>query len=272
MGKTITTHFLEGTPKGIQSIQVSNKTIMAYIIPRAELKKCSTLTELRSPSLYVLFGEDIDNKSKAYIGESDNFLERVIDHNRKKEFWDKALVFTSMAGTLNKADIMYLEYVSLALAKDISNYDLSENKQNPKKPTLQRHSIDTMNDFFEDVKFITEFVGYPIFRVIEKESVELFFTNSRKTNAKGFYDENGFTVLKGSKIAKDVVPSYNNPEKRKLITEEITELIDDKLVLTKDKTFSSPSTAADFCLGRSSNGWLLWKNENGKTLDEVFRS
>ncbi len=45
MGKTITTHFLEGTPKGIQSVQISNKTIMGFVIPYAEIKKMQAFTE-----------------------------------------------------------------------------------------------------------------------------------------------------------------------------------------------------------------------------------
>jgi hypothetical protein len=43
------------------------------------------------------------------------------------------------------------------------------------------------------------------------------------------------------------------------------------LVLTSDKTFSSPSTAADFCIGSSNNGWLVWKDKDGNTLDSVYR-
>ena len=43
------------------------------------------------------------------------------------------------------------------------------------------------------------------------------------------------------------------------------------LVLTSDKTFSSPSTAADFCIGSSNNGWLIWKDKDGNTLDSVYR-
>lgn len=41
--------------------------------------------------------------------------------------------------------------------------------------------------------------------------------------------------------------------------------------MTSDKTFSSPSTAADFCIGSSNNGWLVWKDKDGNTLDSVYR-
>lgn len=42
------------------------------------------------------------------------------------------------------------------------------------------------------------------------------------------------------------------------------------MVLNTDQTFSSPSAASDFCLGRSSNGWTIWKDQKGQTLDEVY--
>ena len=46
---------------------------------------------------------------------------------------------------------------------------------------------------------------------------------------------------------------------------------DDKLVMNSDKTFSSPSSAADFCMGSSVNGWNIWKDNEGKTLANVYR-
>jgi hypothetical protein len=41
--------------------------------------------------------------------------------------------------------------------------------------------------------------------------------------------------------------------------------------LDYDKTFSSPSSAADFCIGSSNNGWIMWKDKKGQTLDDVYR-
>ncbi|MBE6195210.1 MAG: DUF4357 domain-containing protein [Rikenellaceae bacterium] len=31
------------------------------------------------------------------------------------------------------------------------------------------------------------------------------------------------------------------------------------------------NTAVDFCLGRSANGWTIWKDKDGNTLDSVYR-
>jgi len=42
--------------------------------------------------------------------------------------------------------------------------------------------------------------------------------------------------------------------------------LDGKLIFQKDVLLSSPSGASDICLGNSSNGWLSWKNKEGKVL------
>lgn len=35
--------------------------------------------------------------------------------------------------------------------------------------------------------------------------------------------------------------------------------------------FNTPSGASDFILGGSTNGWVEWKDKNGKTLDKIYR-
>ena len=32
--------------------------------------------------------------------------------------------------------------------------------------------------------------------------------------------------------------------------------------MNSDKTFSSPSSVADFCIGSSNNGWIVWKDKH----------
>jgi hypothetical protein len=86
------------------------------------------------------------------------------------------------------------------------------------------------------------------------------------------YSSNGFTVLKGSVIATTTVPSLKWSDKRNSLVSKYTTIDDGKLVMTSDKTFTSPSTAADFCIGSSNNGWLVWKDKDGNTLDSVYRT
>jgi hypothetical protein len=45
----------------------------------------------------------------------------------------------------------------------------------------------------------------------------------------------------------------------------------DSIVFLKDHLFGSPSSAASFVTGSSHDGWICWKDEEGKTLDENER-
>ena len=75
MGKTITTYLIDGDPQGTQYV---------FIIPRSSLSILNERTDLQTPAFYILLGEDEKTKPKAYIGETENFKERVKDHDSKK--------------------------------------------------------------------------------------------------------------------------------------------------------------------------------------------
>lgn len=271
MGKTVTTYLIDGDPKGAQYVFISNKICMMYVIPRSNLSILNERQDLQTPAFYILLGEDESTKPKAYIGETENFRERVKDHDSKKSFWQKALLFIAKDAAMTKADVQYLEHCAITVAKASNAFALDENKQTPKAPNLPEYRKDDMDGFFEDVKFLTSFISCNIFEIAKPKEEHLFYTKGRGCNAKGFYDSNGFTVLKGSIIAKTHVQSLPWKEKREKLLKEYTVLDDDKLVLASDKTFPSPSTAADFCIGSSNNGWLVWKDKDGNTLDSVYR-
>lgn len=271
MGKTITTYLIDGHPQGVQNIFISNKICSLMLIPRSSLDIINKRDELKSPAFYLLLGEDEYQQPKAYIGETENFAERIKDHDYKKTFWHKALVFISKDGAMTKADVQYLEHLAVALAQTSKRYNISENKQIPKAPNLPEHQRSSTEEFFEDIKLLTSFVGCTIFDVPVQKNKHLFYIRSKTSQAKGFYDDNGFTVLKGSTLSQKSVPSFTWPEKRTREINEFASMLEGNLVLHTDRTFSSPSTASDFCLGSSNNGWVTWKDDKGQTLDEVYR-
>lgn len=272
MGKTITTYLLDGNPQGAQNIFLSNNICSLTLIPRSELSILNTRNELQNPALYILIGEDEEGtEPKAYIGETENFVERIKDHEIKKSFWQKVLVFSSKDGAMTKVDVQYLEHLAYTLAKKLKKYSLEENKQNPKAPNLPEHQQSNIEEFFEDVKLLTAFVGCNIFQKVEKKGNTIFYLKSGKANAKGFYDENGFTVLEGSIINSASTPSFTGKEKRETWLKEFTKPIGFEFELLSDYTFKSPSAASVYCLGSHTHGWDVWKDEKGQTLDEVFR-
>ncbi len=242
-----------------------------FVIPRSNLSYLNKQEKLQKPAFYILIGEDESTKPQAYIGETENFKERVKDHDNKKSFWQKALVFVSKDADMTKADVQYLEYKAVAEAQKANRFLLAENKQTPKAHNLPEYRKNTMDKFFEDIRFLASFTGCNIFEIAQPKEEHLFYAKNRGCDAKGFYSAAGFTILKGSIIAGNTTPSFFWKEKRENLIREYTSVINGALVMNSDKTFSSPSTAADFCLGRSCNGWTIWQDNEGKTLDAVYR-
>ncbi len=271
MGKTVTTYLIDGDPKGTQYAFISNKICQMFVVPRSNLSYLNTQEKLQKPAFYILPGEDESTKPQAYIGETENFRDRVKDHDSKKAFWQKALIFVSKDADMTKVDVQYLEYKAIAEAKKANAFVLSDNKQIPKAPNLPEHQQDSMDEFFKDVKFLASFIGCNIFEIPQAKSERLFHIKGRGCNAKGFYSSNGFSVLKGSIIFPAMTPSFKWKEKRKKMLQDYTAKENGIWVLKSDKTFSSPSTAADFCTGCCNNGWKVWKDNDGNTLDSVYR-
>lgn len=271
MGKTVTTYLVDSDPNGTQYAFISNKICQVFVIPRSNLAYLNKQEKLQKPAFYILLGEGDSSKPQAYIGETENFKERVKDHDSKKTFWQKALVFVSKDADMTKSDVQYLEFRGIAEAKEAAIFELNENKQIPKCPNLPEFQQDTMDEFFDDIKFLASFVGCNIFDKVDTKEEHLFYVTGRGSNAMGFYNVKGFTVLKDSVIASDEVASFTAKSKRKEFIHEWTIPFENKFKLTSNYTFSSPSTASSFCMGRPSNGWVDWKDEESQTLETIYK-
>ena len=89
-------------------------------------------------------------------------------------------------------------------------------------------------------------------------------------DAKGLYDfdNNVLVVLAGSKVSAKV--AHSEKFHGATLVEKYRNEYVENCVVIKDVTFSSPSTAANFILGRSCNGLITWKDEDGNTLRTHF--
>ena len=124
---------------------------------------------------------------------------------------------------MTKADVQYIEHKAIAEAKNANTFVLNDNKQTPKAPNLPEYRQDSMDEFFEDVKFLASFIGCNIFEMSQPKAEHLFYVKGRGCDAKGFYSSNGFTVLKDSVIAQTTVPSLKwNDKRNRLINEYAT--------------------------------------------------
>lgn len=101
--------------------------------------------------------------------------------------------------------------------------------------------------------------------------MRFYIVNKTKSiDAVGEYNEETkeMTVLKGSVLSDTVVSTGSFRGTRAIL--KAREGVMKENVLTEDVSFKSPSTAANFVRGSSSNGLICWKDENGKTLKEVI--
>ena len=93
-GKTITTYLVDGNPNGIRTCFISNKICKAIVMPRAKLLDAKKRSELQQPAIYILLS---DSEDKIYIGQTEDFLSRIRDHETKKSFWVQAIIFAGQS-------------------------------------------------------------------------------------------------------------------------------------------------------------------------------
>jgi len=162
-------------------------------------------------------------------------------------------------------------------AGQIGRYSL-DNTQNPREPFVTEPLRDDCLDAFETISILLTALGYPVFEPVIAPTVrELFTITGPEADGTGALTEDGFLVRKGSLCRREMVESA----KRFRVDSARTPLIeggilvdhnDTQYVFSEDYIFNSPSGAASVILGRSSNGWTEWKNDQGQTLHEAKRA
>lgn len=273
---SIQTFFPSGDTRGYSISQIPTRTIQAIYIPRIELEHAiKNRNELSYNGLYFLFEEEIffaeDMRNVAYIGESENVATRLRNHHKEKKEWKVAVVFTTTGeeNQLTKADIKYLESYCYQKALEAGRYDVNQNR--PKRSFVHEAREADLMDMFNSISDLLTFMGFPLFlpKVNEdemQESDHLYYITNRGANGKAIYSQDGMTVLKGSQTAPKPTKSF--PSTKLLDELKTSGVIDEEGTFVKDYTFTSPSSAAAIVCLASANGWKMWKNKDGKTLDE----
>ena len=176
MAKTIHTVLYDDVLDGSKIVTMDNCVCQLYDIKRDyDALIRDSKENLAKPALYVLLNR---NAHKAYIGETDDFSQRIASHMLKKEYWDEALAFMANDNSLTTTEVRYLESLSYEVAKAAGVYDLSENTQVPKRPYVQSIQEYKIKDFFNYVKLLTKFVGCNVFEKITSHQQSASFSSS----------------------------------------------------------------------------------------------
>lgn len=275
-GKTIELFFVDGTPSGIVTAELSNWNGKAVKIPRIEVETCMR-SDLQGIGVYFLLCEENDGSESVYIGEAENIRIRLVqhlrDHNAKREtyYWNTAIAF--IGRDLDKACIRYLENRFVEAARTCGHMKVLTQKSY-KNTVMKESQIASMEEFGDNVETLLGALGCKALMPPAKptdETVYLYCTSSNGASAKGFASPGGFTVLAGSNASSSCTPSFEKQgaayyRLRRLL--ETTEIIKNS-VFVQNYEFSAPSAASSVVLGHSSNGTVSWKSKDGKTLSEL---
>lgn len=262
-----------GQPDGIRSIRRHLSTMTTYVIPRPLLAETKKITGINRPGIYYLINENDENKiAQIYIGQTRNGVVRLDDHNRSKDFWNKAIMFLADSKTFSLDMISGLEEYAIMKAHESNRYKV-ENSVKPKYE-IDEYDLPSIEEVYEEIQFIMATQGYKMdnARTSLNESA-VFHTTRNGIKAYGVYDGDKFQVLEGSEVnlAKPVNLEKYNRQRNALLEKGDIIQQSDKYILKVTLEFNTPSGASDFIIGGSTNGWIEWKNQDGKTLDEVYR-
>ena len=214
-----------------------------------------------------------------YVGEGDPILPRLQDHQAKKDFWTRAIGFTTTtAGQLNKAHVQFLESRLIALARAAKRMPL-DNANQPAEPRLSEADRADMEVFLGHMLGMLPVLGVHAFEQAPSapaaKASPVLTCKGKGVQATGYEASQGFVVRAGSQAVLDTVPSMAlhvrgmYDLRQELIGNGVLAMQGALYLFTQDYSFSSPSTAAAVVLGRSANGRIEWKAADGRTLKEL---
>lgn len=261
---------------------------LAYKIPRIYLDKCKDREQLKQSGVYFLFGKNNFDEDAVYIGQAgirkngEGVLFRVAEHLKDDFYFNEAVMFTTSGNSWGPTEISYLENKFTNLAIDTNRYKVQNgNDPNPGNVTEEKEA--ELEIYVEQFKIMLGVLGYRIFvplvktpeSVVEEHDDELILGLSRKIkrsqrNIEAYCKRTneGFVVLAGSQIEE--TDSGSIPDAIKELRERCKQNNEIKDgVLTRNYLFKSPSYAASFVLGMTTNGKVDWKTEDGTSLKMI---
>ena len=273
ISKKLEVIYHNGQPDDIRSIRRNLSTMTTYVIPRPLLSEAKNISGINRPGIYYLINEDDGNKIvQLYIGQTRNGIARLDDHNRSKDFWNKTIMFLAESKTFTLDMISGLEKFAIIKAQESKRYKV-ENNVVPKY-VIDEYDLAAVEEIYEEIQFIMATQGYKMNDAkCTINEADILHTTRNGITAFGIYDSEKFDVLEGSQINIDKpahLQKYNR-QREELISQQSIVNIDGKYILKVTLDFKTPSGASDFVLGGSTNGWVEWKNKDGKTLDELYR-
>lgn len=165
---TIRLFIPEGNPSSFKIIDKMNWTGIGLEISRDAWLQHKNREELDRAGVYILIGyEEGEDLPTVYIGQGDGIKNRIDAHEKNKDFWDRALVFVSSNGGLNRAHITWLEWALIQRAKGVARCKL-DNGVIPNEPVLTESEKADTQEFLNEILSILPLVEVKVFEESKK--------------------------------------------------------------------------------------------------------
>ena len=262
-----------GKPDGIRLVRRQLSTMTAYVIPRPLLAEAKRITGIDRPGIYYLINENDDNRiAQVYVGQTRNGVTRLDDHNRSKDFWNKAIMFLADNKTFSLDMISGLEAYAISKITASKRYRV-ENAVNPRYE-IDEYDLPLIEEVYEEIEFIMATQGYKMENdPLSLDREKLLYTTRNGIRGIGNYDGDQFEVLEGSEIDMSRRCHSDKIERQRQNAVQTGDIVKngERYTLRVSVSFPSPSMAAGFVLGGNRNGWIEWKSRDGETMDALFR-
>ena len=280
-GRKLTVYLADGAPSGIRHVEIANWSGQAIACPRSRLNELGTWEEATRPGVYFLLEKQTgETGNRAYIGESENVVKRLSQHDREKDFWNEVVIFTSKDANLTKSHIKYLEARLTEISRTADRY-VVENANTPSESLLPRSDRDAMEEFIQNLGLVIGTLGHRVLEPIKVApsgksafarpliSSVVFQFKIKNLSASGQQTDDGFVLFANSQVSSK--PSSSMPPRVRTIydlwcQEGVLVKEDDHLRLTRDSILSSSSYAASLVAGTSRSGPQSWSDNHGRTL------
>lgn len=172
-GYTIRMYVPEGEPEKFKIITKMNWTGAGLELARDAWPSYKNRAEFGEVGVYILVGYEGDDLDmpQIYVGQGDGVKQRIDAHAKNKDFWDRALVFVSTNGGLNRAHITWLEWALIQRASKTGRC-LLDNATTPNEPALTESEKADTEEFFNEILSILPLIDVKVFEQAKKIKVE----------------------------------------------------------------------------------------------------
>ena len=165
--KTINLLLEDGTLNGVISIEDSSwNSGELYSAPRDSVDDLISSEACSKFGVYLLISDE-----KVYVGQSSDLSKRIKQHKIGKDWWERAIILTTISDSLNRSDIDYLESVLIEKAAESNKLDC-DNKNKGNKQKVTRFRKVELDQWLDEALLLMELIGVTVFSQKSKKSIK----------------------------------------------------------------------------------------------------